>query len=229
MARIGDKTMIERVYIQCIKSNLEDVMVATDDERIYKHVRTFGKVMMTADHHQSGTDRCQEVIEKHKETFDFVINIQGDEPFIDPEQINLLTQSLIPETGIATLIKKIDHAEHLFNPNVVKVVKSSDNHALYFSRSPIPHVRGMNHEEWLSNHTFFKHIGLYAYRTDVLQKITALKQSLLEKTESLEQLRWLENGYSILTVETQRETFGIDSPEDLKQAELYWETLQPGI
>ncbi len=215
LAMIGEKTMIERVYIQGLKSSLSDVIVATDDERIYSHVKPFGKVMMTRQHHQSGTDRCQEVVEKIKEKFDYIINIQGDEPFIDPEQINLLITLLNGQTEIATLIKKIENREHLFNPNVVKVVKGTSNQALYFSRSPIPNVRGKSEEEWLQNHTFFKHIGLYAYRTDILQKISSLKQTILEKTESLEQLRWLENGYTILTAETQLETFGIDAPEDL--------------
>ena len=221
MAMIGDKTMIERVYIQCIKSNLTEIIVATDDERIYKHVRTFGKVIMTADHHPSGTDRCQEVIEKVRDEFDFVINIQGDEPFIDPEQINLLANSVTAETQIATLIKKIDNVEHLFSSSIVKVVKGVNNQALYFSRSPIPHLRGKQENEWLNHETFFKHIGMYAYRADVLKKINGLNQTLLEKAESLEQLRWLENGLKIQTIETTIETIGVDSPEDLSKAEQY--------
>jgi len=220
LAMLGGKTMIERVYTQCIKSSLTEVIVATDDERIYRHVKSFGPAMMTGTHHQSGTDRCQEVIEKLSEKFDYVINIQGDEPFIDPEQINLLTSFLDGETQIATLIKKIESAEHLLNPNIVKVVRGTFNQALYFSRSPIPYVRGKNEQDWLAHHTFYKHIGMYAYRTDVLQKLSTLKQTILEKTESLEQLRWLENGYSILTAETQRETIGVDTPEDLAIAEL---------
>jgi 3-deoxy-manno-octulosonate cytidylyltransferase (CMP-KDO synthetase) len=221
MAMIGDKTMIERVYIQCIKSNLTDIIVATDDERIYKHVRTFGKAMMTADHHPSGTDRCQEVIEKVRDEFDFVINIQGDEPFIDPEQINLLASSLTTDVQIATLIKKIENPEHLFTANVVKIVKDVNNRALYFSRSPIPHLRGKEENEWLNHETFFKHIGMYAYRTDILKQITSIKQAPLEKIEGLEQLRWLENGFNIQTIETSIETIGVDSPEDLAKAEQY--------
>lgn len=218
LALIGGKTMIERVYAQCQKSSLTDIIVATDDERIYDHVKSFGQVIMTSTHHQSGTDRCQEVIEKLPKTYDYVINIQGDEPFIDPAQINLLYSLLNGETEIATLIKKIENPEHLFNSNVVKVVKGVTNQALYFSRSPIPFVRGKSEKDWLFNQTFYKHIGLYAYRTDVLKRISALKPSALEKAESLEQLRWLENGYSILTAETEIETFGIDSPEDLEAA-----------
>jgi 3-deoxy-manno-octulosonate cytidylyltransferase (CMP-KDO synthetase) len=226
MAMIGDKTMIERVYIQCIKSNLAEIIVATDDERIYKHVRTFGKVMMTGDHHPSGTDRCQEVIEKVRDEFDFVINIQGDEPFINPEQINLLTSSLTEETEIATLIKKIESADHLFNNNIVKVVRGTNNQALYFSRSPIPHLRGKEEKEWLEHATFYKHIGMYAYRTDILKKITTLKQTVLEKTESLEQLRWVESGFLIQTIETPIETMGIDSPDDLEKAQQYLTLIQ---
>ena len=209
--------MIERVYSQCIKSSLTEVIVATDDERIFEHVTSFGRVMMTGDHHQSGTDRCQEVVEKMTEPFDYIINIQGDEPFIDPKQINLLSSLLDGQTEIATLIKKIENPEHLFNPNVVKVVKGIFNQALYFSRSPIPNVRGKHETEWIAHQTFYKHIGMYGYRTDTLKKITALNQSPLEKSESLEQLRWLENGFSILTGETDLETFGIDTPEDLKK------------
>ena len=222
LALIAGKSMIERVYIQCIKSSLSDVVVATDDDRIYNHVKDFGRVMMTASHHQSGTDRCHEVVEKtsFKEKFDYVINIQGDEPFIDPQQIDLLASLLDGKTEIATLIKKIEDKEQLFNANVVKVVKGVNNQALYFSRAAIPHVRGKDEQEWPTHHTFYKHIGMYAYRTDILKKIASLKQTTLEKTESLEQLRWLENGYTILTAETNLETLGIDTAEDLAKAEV---------
>jgi 3-deoxy-manno-octulosonate cytidylyltransferase (CMP-KDO synthetase) len=218
LAMIGVKTMIERVYGQCLKSNLSEVFVATDDERIYKHVQAFGKVIMTGQHHESGTDRCQEVVDKLNEPFDYIINIQGDEPFIDPQQINLLISLLDGKTEIATLIKRIENQEHLFNPYVVKVVKGVFHQALYFSRSPIPNVRGKEEKEWMAHQTFYKHIGMYGYRTDTLKKITALNQSPLEKSESLEQLRWLENGFTILTAETEMETFGVDSVEDLAKA-----------
>ena len=221
LALIGGKTMIERVYIQCIKSSLNDVIVATDNERIYKHVKAFGRVIMTSTNHQSGTDRCNEVLEKisREEKFDYVINIQGDEPFIAPKQIDLLNSLLDGKVEIATLIKKIENQEQLFNANVVKVVIGVIHQALYFSRSAIPNIRGKSEQDWLGHQTFFKHIGMYAYRADILQKIAALKQTNLEKAESLEQLRWLEHGYSIHTAETNLETFGIDSPEDLKKAE----------
>lgn len=226
LATIGGKSMIERVYIQCIKSSLTDIMVATDDERIYKHVKSFGRVMMTSENHQSGTDRCQEVVEKMREKFDYIVNVQGDEPFIDPEQINLLAAGLHNEIEIATLIKKIKLFDELMNPNIVKAVKGLRNQALYFSRSPIPHVRGANEADWLSRHAFYRHIGMYAYRTDVLAKISKLKQTELEKTESLEQLRWLENGYSIHTIETHLETIGVDSPDDLTKAQQYWDSIE---
>lgn len=226
LTMIGEKIMIERVYTQCIKSSLSDVIIATDDSRIYDQAKAFGWAMMTGNHHQSGTDRCQEVVEKLGDKFDYVINIQGDEPFINPEQINLLIGLLDGKTEIATLIKKIENPEHLFNPNIVKVVKGVKNQALYFSRSPIPYVRGKNEQDWLTENTFYKHIGMYAYRTDILKEITDLKQTTLEKTESLEQLRWLEHGYSIKTAETHLETFGIDTPEDLAKAEEYLDSLQ---
>jgi 3-deoxy-manno-octulosonate cytidylyltransferase (CMP-KDO synthetase) len=225
LIEIGGKTMIERVYTQCIKSGLTEVVVATDDARILNHVNTFGKAVMTADHHQSGTDRCNEIAEKLHEEFDYVVNIQGDEPFIDPNQINLLLAMLDMETQIATLIKKIENPEHLFNANVVKVVKGLKDQALYFSRSPIPHVRGKEEKDWLTNQTFYKHIGMYAYRIDILKVLANLSPSTLEKSESLEQLRWLENGYSIRTAETEQETLGIDTPDDLKKVEAYLKSL----
>lgn len=225
LVEIGGKTMIERVYTQCIKSALTEVVVATDDSRILHHVNTFGKAVITSDQHQSGTDRCNEVAEKLHDEFDYVVNVQGDEPFIDPNQINLLLAMLDMETQIATLIKKIEDPNHLFNPNVVKVVKGLKDQALYFSRSPIPHIRGKEEKDWLAHQTFYKHIGMYAYRVDVLPKIATLKQGTLEKAESLEQLRWLENGYSIQTAETNQETFGIDAPEDLIKAEEYLKSL----
>lgn len=225
LVEIGGKTMIERVYRQCIKSNLTEVVVATDDSRILHHVKSFGKAIMTSDHHQSGTDRCNEVAENMREEFDYVVNVQGDEPFIDPDQINLLLAMLDMETQIATLIKKIETSEQLFNSNVVKVVKNLKDQALYFSRSPIPNIRGKEEKDWLKHQSFYKHIGMYAYRIDVLKALAGLAQTNLEKSESLEQLRWLENGYSIRTTETSQETFGIDTPEDLKKAEEYLKSL----
>jgi 3-deoxy-manno-octulosonate cytidylyltransferase (CMP-KDO synthetase) len=215
--------MIRRVYEQASKSKcLNKVVVATDHEEIYQHVIAFGgQVCMTSPNHASGTDRCYEVLTKETEKFDYVINIQGDEPFIAPEQIDLLASLLDGDTELATLIKKIDSVEQLFNSNLVKVVRNKNQEALYFSRSVIPYFRNMEQAEWVTHHTYFKHIGMYGYRADVLEKITKLEVSSLEKTESLEQLRWLEHGYRIKVKETNIETIGIDTPEDLVKAIEY--------
>jgi 3-deoxy-manno-octulosonate cytidylyltransferase (CMP-KDO synthetase) len=220
LADIAGKSMIERVYSQAKKSShLSKVIVATDDQKIFDHVISFnGNVCMTAENHVSGTDRCFEALGLQKEKYDYVINIQGDEPFIQPEQISLLAGLLDGKTELATLAKNIENEEHLFNSNIVKVVLNSNHEALYFSRSTIPHIRNSSHNIWLDKHHFLKHIGLYAYRTDILEKITSLAPSMLEKAESLEQLRWLENGFKIKVAETNIETIGIDTPEDLAHA-----------
>ena len=223
LADLGGKSMIRRVYEQAKKSkSLSKVVVATDHEEIYNHVIDFGgEVYMTSPHHASGTDRCYEVLSKETSSFDYVINIQGDEPFIAPEQIDLLASLLDGKTELATLIKKIDSVEQLLNPNLVKVVLNKDQEALYFSRSVITYFRNQEQAEWVIHHSYYKHIGLYAYRNDVLEKITRLEISSLEKAESLEQLRWLENGYKIKVKETSIETMGIDTPEDLQNALKY--------
>lgn len=220
LALIAGKTMIQRVYEQAKKSTfLADVVVATDHHEILNHVKSFnGKACLTKESHQSGTDRCFEALSKQNESFDYVINIQGDEPFIDPSQIDTLAKCLVRTTQLATLIKKISHADALFSPNIVKVVVSGNDYAIYFSREAIPHIRGQHKANWLKSHTFFKHIGIYAYRADILQAITALPVSVLEKAESLEQLRWLEQGYRIKVAETTLESIGIDTPEDLDHA-----------
>lgn len=220
LADIAGKSMIRRVYEQATQSRLlTAVVVATDDARIYDHVKQFGgAVVMTRENHPSGTDRCYEALQQQSNAFDYVVNIQGDEPFIQPEQIDLLAKHLDGQTEIATLVKAIGDVETLFNPNVVKAVIAATGEALYFSRSTIPHIRNTPEAEWLSKHTFYKHIGMYAYRTDILQKLTTLAVSSLEKAESLEQLRWLENGFRIMTAETFTETIGIDTPDDLVKA-----------
>ena len=210
---IGGKSMIQRVYEQCKKTSvLSDVIVATDDDRIAEHVLSFGgKVIMTADTHQSGTDRCAEVISTYKGKCDAVINIQGDEPFIDPKQIELLASAFTEEsTQIVTLIKKIKSEEEVRNPNVVKAIANKNNQAIYFSRSPIPYRRNPGVDI-----TYFKHVGIYGYRKQVLAEITQLPMGKLEQAESLEQLRWVENGYSIVLKETDLETIAIDTPDDL--------------
>lgn len=221
LADIGGKPMIQRVYEQASKV-LPDVYVATDDERIESVVKAFGgRVVMTATTHQSGTDRCAEAILKVEAAtgkhFSAVINIQGDEPFISPVQIELLASAFLkPATEIATLVKVADNSQDLFNPNKPKVVVSEQGNALYFSRSPIPYLRGVDEAEWHVKHKFYNHIGLYGYRADILAKITKLDRGTLEKCESLEQLRWLENGYQIAVMETELESLSIDTPEDLQ-------------
>lgn len=226
---IHGKSMIRRVVEQARQAtSLTDVVVATDDERIRDHVAAFGAtVVMTSPHHQSGTDRCQEVVAQLGGAYQYVVNIQGDEPFIQPEQIDRLTAVLDGTTELATLIKRISDPAVLLNPNSPKVVISAGGvagsaaEALYFSRQPIPYQRDRPQAEWLQHHTYFKHIGLYAYRTDVLAQITQLPPSSLERAEALEQLRWLETGFRIRVVETELETVGIDTPEDLERIMNY--------
>jgi len=220
LADINGKTMIERVYGQA-KKVLEYVYVATDDQRIAQEVTRFGgHFVMTSKKHQSGTDRLAEAIEIiQKETnknFDAVINIQGDEPFIQPKQIEEIISCFNnPLAQIATLVKKIENNEDLFDINKPKVVINENMQAIYFSRSPIPFLRNFEKKEWHLNHDFYKHIGIYAYKTEALKKLTKIKQSPLEIAESLEQLRWIENKYDIYTAITEFESFGIDTPEDL--------------
>ena len=214
--------MIQWVYERVV-GQLDRVVVATDDERILNTVQGWGgEALPTSSDHPSGTDRCLEAYMKLKETYDVIINIQGDEPFIHPSQIELLKACFgNPETQIATLVKAFssdDDFENLFNPNTPKVLLNSKGQAIYFSRSVIPYIRGKHHSEWLKSHVFYKHIGIYAYKPQILQEITSLPRSILEKAESLEQLRWIENGYTIQTMITNEETIGIDTPEDLERA-----------
>ncbi|MBQ0090741.1 MAG: 3-deoxy-manno-octulosonate cytidylyltransferase [Prevotellaceae bacterium] len=225
LAILGGKPIIERVYNR-VKNLFDEVVVATDDERISNCVKSFeGKVIMTSPNHRSGTDRCYEAYTKCEETYDVIVNIQGDEPFIHPSQIQSIKDCFNDNsTQIATLVKPFDKDcsfELLENPNSPKVVVNKDMHALYFSRSIIPYLRGKEKEEWLKHNVYYKHIGLYAYRAEVLREITQLPQSKLELAESLEQLRWLENGYTIKVGITNQETIGIDTPDDLKRAEKF--------
>lgn len=225
LAMLGGKTVIERVYEQ-VSGVLDDAVVATDDERIYDAVKAFGgKVEMTSTTHRSGTDRCWEAYQKQGQQFDVVINVQGDEPFIQRSQLEAIKACFDdPKTDIATLVKPFsaeDDFSVLENPNSPKVVIDNTMHALYFSRSVIPYLRGVERSEWLKRHTFYKHIGIYGFRTDVLKAVTSLPQSSLEVAESLEQLRWLENGYKIGVGISDVETIGIDTPEDLARAEEF--------
>ncbi len=223
LAMLGGKIVVQRVYEQ-VAGVLDDAVVATDDLRIYDAVLAFGgKAVMTGTHHKSGTDRCQEAYTKLGEKYDVVINIQGDEPFIQPQQLEAVKACFDDaQTQIATLVKPFapaDGVEALENPNSPKVVVNQNMQAMYFSRSVIPFLRNVDRSEWLSAHTYYKHIGLYAYRADVLAEITRLPQSPLEMAESLEQLRWLQNGYTIKVGISEVETIGIDTPADLARAE----------
>lgn len=221
LAMINGLSMIERVYRQVTScDSISAVVVATDDERIFDHVTGFGgRAVMTADTHQSGTDRIGETLGKLSalgETFDIAVNIQGDEPFIQPGQISrVLSLFSNPDTQIATLIRKIDNTADLLNPNVVKVVTDNSGKAQLFSRSPIPYLRGKAVETWTENYPYYKHIGIYAYRTATLAQLVKLSPAPPELAESLEQLRWLWNGYTIYTEITEFETIGVDSPDDL--------------
>ncbi len=218
---IDGKTMIQRVYEQAIRcGKLAKVVVATDNEAIFHHVILFGgNALMTGEHHATGTERCHEAVEKlgsAGENYDFIINVQGDEPYIDPAQISQVADCFqYAHTQLATLIKKISSVEELINHNVVKVVVDNQGCAMLFSRSVIPFTRGNDMQTWLSETTYYKHIGIYGYQASVLAKIVALPVSALERAESLEQLRWLEAGYRIQTQITEFESVAIDVPADL--------------
>jgi len=226
---IDGLSMIERVYRQVMQTGLfKKILVATDNEQIFTHVNSFGaEAVMTSEQHPSGTDRCYEaaelkVSEMQLSDRDVVINIQGDEPFIHPEQILQLAHCFADEAvDIATQAMEITDASLIFNPNTVKVVFDKNHRALYFSRSPIPYVRNHEKEDWLKHAAFHKHVGIYAYRLGVLRQLVQLSASRLEKLESLEQLRWLENGFSIYVALTQYESPSVDTPEDLNKLPGY--------
>ncbi|MBO7597225.1 MAG: 3-deoxy-manno-octulosonate cytidylyltransferase [Bacteroidales bacterium] len=220
LAMIGGKTMIRRVYERASQA-FEDVVVATDDDRIFNEVNSFGgRAVMTSENHQSGTDRCAEAAVKYSQStgkqFNAVINIQGDEPFVDPDQLrqlgNLFNDSSVE---IATLVKQAKTSDEVFSENTAKVIVNNASQAVYFSRSPIPFYRGKEREQWVTSHVYYRHIGVYAYRSDILQKITLLPQSPLELAERLEQNRWIENGYNIKVCVTDFEGLAVDTPEDL--------------
>lgn len=225
LALLRGKPVIQWVWETAARC-MDDAVVCTDDERIMQAVERFGgRAVMTSTSHRSGTDRCYEAYQKVGQGADVVVNIQGDEPFIHPTQLQTIRACFEnADTQIATLVKPFrpeDGLEALRNPNSPKVVVDNQMHALYFSRSVVPYVRGAEPDEWLSRHTFYKHIGLYAYRADVLRQITSLPQSSLEVAESLEQLRWLQNGFTIRVGITDVETIGIDTPDDLMRAEVF--------
>ncbi len=221
LAMIKGKTMIRRVVEQAWKSKLDAVVVATDDMRIADEVLGFGgQYVLTDPNHRSGTDRCREALDTLETQYDAVVNIQGDEPFIDPRQINALVDLISEEeTQIASLVRRIDDEDALFSTNTVKVVMDNEGKALYFSRNPIPFMRNVAREQWLENGVFYQHVGIYAYKAEVLRQIAALPPSKLEMAESLEQLRWLENGLPIRMAVTNLMNVSIDTPSDLDKVE----------
>lgn len=223
LALIKGKPMIQRVYEQALKAKLDAVVVATDDVRIADAVMDFGgQYVMTDPNHRSGTDRCREALDLLETQFDAVINIQGDEPFIDPRQIEMIRDLISrDDTMLASLAKRIEDEDELFSPNTVKVVMDHRGNALYFSRNPIPFLRNVDRNEWLEKGVFYKHIGIYAYKADTLRQVAAMRPTTLEQAESLEQLRWLENGLQIRMGITKEEIVSIDEPNDIVKAEQF--------
>ena len=225
LALIKGKPMIQRVYEQALKSQLDEVVVATDDVRIADAVMDFGgRYVLTDPNHRSGTDRCREALDLLDKQYDAVVNVQGDEPFIDPLQINQVMELISrDDTQLASLAKKIVDEDELFSPNTVKVVMDKQGNALYFSRNPIPYMRNIDRSEWLKNGVFYKHIGIYAYKSETLRRIAEMQPTALEVSESLEQLRWLENGLDIRIGITDTENVSIDQPRDIEKAEKFAE------
>jgi 3-deoxy-manno-octulosonate cytidylyltransferase (CMP-KDO synthetase) len=220
LADILGKSMLQRVYEQSSKSKfLKRVVVATDNEIIYDHVKSFGgEVVMTAEDHPSGTDRCWDAAQHINEEFNYVINVQGDEPFIKPEQIDELASVLDGSIELATQMVAVNSYDLLSDQGEVKIVLNKNNEAMYFSRSIIPFIKNVDEKDWLDHHIYYRHVGMYAYRKDILEKITKLPVSSLEKAESLEQLRWIENGFKVKCVVTNYDSHCVDTPEDLEKA-----------
>lgn len=227
LSMIGDKSMIRRVYERVRLSGIKDVIVATDDKRIKDHAEKFGaEVIMTSKKHQSGTERCAEAYRKSGKSSDIVINIQGDEPFIEPWHIKLLTKAFSKkEVQIATLADHFEDQDSLFSPNTVKIVTDKNNMSMYFSRSVIPFIRDSNTSEWIEKTSFLRHVGIYAFRSSVLQEVVKLQPNQIEASESLEQLRWLYHGYKIKIIECTYHGISVDTPEDLERANYLLNTI----
>jgi 3-deoxy-manno-octulosonate cytidylyltransferase (CMP-KDO synthetase) len=219
LAMINGKSMLQRVYEQAVKAqSLSDVIIATDDERIQSHAAGFGaRSVITKSEHPSGTDRCYEAYLLNNKKFDYVLNIQGDEPFLEPEQIDSLAKICDGNVEIATQMIKCNNHEVLFDKGEVKIILNHKKEALYFSRNVIPFIKGVTENEWHLHYNYYRHVGMYAYRIDILEKITELPPSPLEKAESLEQLRWLENGFKISCTETNYDSHCVDTPEDIEK------------
>lgn len=219
LAMIRGESMLQRVYRQASKAGgLSDLVIATDDERIMEHARQIGaKAVMTGSEHPSGTDRCFEAWQLTGSKHQYVLNVQGDEPFLDPEQINSLAAVCDGQTEIATQMIRCQDHNVLFDKGEVKIVLNTRNEALYFSRSVIPHIKGKDEKEWHKLHAYYRHVGMYAYRSDILREVCSLKPSALELAESLEQLRWLEHGYRIRCIETSFDSHCVDTPEDIEK------------
>ena len=214
---LAGKSMIQRVYERAISSSLDKIVVATDDEGIFDHVLAFGgTAVLTQKGHPSGTDRCQDVVQQLDVPYDYIINIQGDEPFIVPEQIDALAACCDGSVELATMMLEVKTLELLLDPGEVKIAKDVHNNALYFSRQPIPFLKSHPVEHWLEQLKYYRHVGMYAYRTDILQQIAGLAPTTLELAESLEQLRWLESGFKIKLVETTHDSYCVDTPEDVE-------------
>lgn len=227
LLEINGKSILQMVYEQCQKTqSLSELVVATDNEKVKSHVESFGgNVVMTSEKHPSGTDRCAEAVELMggAVNYDYVVNIQGDEPTIDPMNIETMISKIKINTEISSVYHKIDNVDTLLDSNVVKVILSENDEALYFSRSPVPHLRGQKIDKWLKHADYYKHLGIYAFRVDVLEKLVRLPMSKLELTERLEQLRWLANGYKIKMVEVFSDSLGIDTKEDFERLKQYLE------
>jgi len=220
LADIHGKTILQRVFEKAQAAGLDEVVVATDHEAILEHVSHFGgQAIMTATHHASGTERCAEALSQLSDAFDVIINLQGDEPFIAPEQIQHLREACQdPQTKIATLMQRVSDPDDLYSPNVVKVIPNQKHEALLFSRTAIPYLRNVKLPQWTTSYDFYSHLGIYAYRSETLQAIVQLPESPLEQAESLEQLRWLDHGYAIKLLESGGTGIAIDTPEDLEKA-----------
>ena len=231
LATIGGKPMIIHVLERAsLCKEISRLIVATDNPIIMDTVIKHGyEAMLTAESHPSGTDRCAEILSKIEDEPDICINIQGDEPFLDPDQLSALISCFKnSDCQISTLKHRINNQEELFSPDAVKVITDKNGKALYFSRSPLPYLRDQNEESWLSKQDYYRHIGLYGFKAEILKKVSKIEESSLEKAEKLEQLRWMENGFSVFVATSDKPNIAVDTPHDLKKAENYYKSQSQG-